>query len=51
MFSGPGVGDEVGSRVLDILLFFEMSGRKSEEEANAIVKSGSDECMDKDVSC
>lgn len=51
VFSGAGVGEEAGSRVLNVLQFLEMSGRKSIEKAIAIIKSRSDEGMDEDFSC
>ena len=43
--SGAGVGEEAGSRVLDMLEFIEEVGWYAVEDAIAVVESGCDECM------
>ena len=47
---GAGVRRQVGGGVLDILEFIEGFGREAIEDAVAVIKSGSDECVDKGFS-
>ena len=44
--TGADVGEQAGSRVLDVLKFIEDFGRCAEEDAGAVVNSGSDEGVD-----
>lgn len=49
-FTGAGVGEEAGSRVLDMLKFIGNFWRWTIENAVAVVNSGYDECMGDDFS-
>lgn len=51
VFSGAGVGEEAGSRILDVLQLLEMRRRKTIEEAIAVVESGCDEGVNEYFSC
>lgn len=46
VFSGAGVSEQPGGRVLNILQFLENSGGEAIEDAVTVVESGGDECMD-----
>ena len=50
VFTGPGVGKEAGSRVLDHLESMEGMGGDASEEGVAVVKAGGDEGMDEGFS-
>ena len=50
MIVGVGVSEQAGGGVLDILEFIEGFGREAIENAVAVIKSGSDECVDKSFS-
>lgn len=41
-----GVGERVGSRVLDHLKSMERASRDANEEGGAVLKAGGDECVD-----
>ena len=50
VFTGPGVGKEAGSRVLDHLESLEGMGGDASEEGVAVVKAGGDKGMDQGFS-
>ena len=50
VFSGSGVSEESGGRVLNILQFVEGGGGEAIQNAIAVIESGGDESMDKSFS-
>lgn len=50
MVVGAGVSEQASGGVLDTLEFIEGFGREAIEDVAAVIKSGSDECVDKGFS-